>query len=299
MSERWVEYRWTVSSDAAARAGRLGPRLDDFLADRAPLMSRMHLQSSVRSGAVLVDGRREPPGFRLHAGAQVEARLDAARASAMTPEAIPLDVIWEDEVLAVIVKPAGMLVHPTRGVKGGTLANALSGRWNTAASPPIRPVFVHRLDKGTSGLMVVAKTREAGAQLSLSFASGSVSKRYYAWLDGVIAEDERMIDAPIARSSEQRPQWRVSAEGKPSLTRLRTLRREPQRTLVELLPITGRTNQLRIHCASIGHPVTGDGAYGGSGAERLFLHSSHLAFPDPAGGTILRFDNIPSWAREV
>ena len=236
MAERLVENRWTVAPEEAARAGRLGPRLDDFLADRVPLVSRMHLQSSIRSGAVLVDGRRVPPGFRLHAGAQVEARLDLEAPSSMTPEDIPIEVLWEDDHLAVVVKPAGMLVHPTRGVKSGTLANALSGLWNGPGRPPIRPVFVHRLDKETSGLMAVAKTRAAGARLAKNFTAGQAEKRYLAWLDGVLAEDERTIDAPIARVSEDPPQWRVDPDGKLARTELAVGRRTAGRTLVRLSP---------------------------------------------------------------
>lgn len=293
MAERLVELRWTVSPDAAARAGRLGPRLDDFLAERAPLVSRMHLQASIRSGAVLVDGRRTPPGFRLHAGAQVEARLDLGAPSAMTPEAIPVEVVFEDEHLAVVVKPAGMLVHPTRGVKTGTLANALSGLWNRAGRAAVRPVFVHRLDKQTSGLMAVAKTRQSGANLAKSFATGRVEKRYFACLDGVLADDQRRIDAPIGRASEERPQWRVDPSGQPARTALRVLQRTGSRTLVQLTPLTGRTNQLRIHCALIGHPVTGDIVYGGRPAARLFLHASGLAFPHPSDSRRLEFSAPP------
>src|SRR5690606_23585164 len=148
-----------------------------------------------------------------------------------------------------------------RGVKSGTLANALSGLWNKPGAPPIRPVFVHRLDKGTSGLLAVAKTREAGAGLARSFAAGRVEKRYRAWLTGVLDEDERAIDEPIARVSDEPPQWRASPDGKPARTLLRVLRRTPDRTLADLAPLTGRTNQLRIHCAAIGHPIVGDIPY--------------------------------------
>ena len=289
LEERLVELRWTVGPQEAARAGRLGPRLDDFLAERVPLVSRMHLQSSVRSGAVLVDGRQAPPGFRLHAGAQVEVRLDPRARSSMTPEEIPLEAVFEDESLAVVVKPAGMLVHPTRGVKTGTLANALSGRWNREGGPAVRPVFVHRLDKQTSGLMAVAKTRQAGARLAKSFAAGQVEKRYLAWLDGLVAGEERSMDAPIARVCEQKPQWRVDPAGKPARSELSVVRRAGDRTLVRLTPVTGRTNQLRIHCASIGHPIAGDTVYGARPAARLFLHASVLAFPHPIHNRRLEF----------
>jgi 23S rRNA pseudouridine1911/1915/1917 synthase len=293
MSQGWIELTWRVSPDDAPPSRRFGPRLDDFLAARVPLVSRMHLQSSVRSGSVSVDGRRAPPGFRLHAGAHVQARLDPGAVSAMTPESNPVEIVWEDEHLAVVLKPAGMLVHPTRGVKTGTLANALSGLWNRPGAAPVRPVFVHRLDKPTSGLIAVAKTRQAGAALAKSFASGRVEKRYLAWLDGVAAEDERPIDAPIARVSEQRPHWRAHPAGKPARTRLTVLRWTACQTLAELSPVTGRTNQLRIHCALIGHPIAGDDVYGARPAPRLYLHASSLAFPHPAGGRPLAFSSPP------
>ena len=289
MNDALVEHRWTVSPDDAAHAGRLGPRLDDFLADHVPLLSRMHLQSSIRSGAVLVDGRNALPGLRLHAGAQIKAFLDPLAPSAMAPEMIPIEIVWESPLLAVVVKPPGMLVHPTRGVKSGTLANALSGLWNQRSAPFVRPVFVHRLDKETSGLMAVAKSREAGAKLARAFAGGQVEKRYRAVLQGVPRERERMIEAPIGRVSEDKPQWRVARDGKQARTRLRVVETEGERSLVELEPLTGRTNQLRIHCASIGHPIVGDQAYGGGEAERMFLHAEYLALPDPGGGPRLEF----------
>ncbi|MCB9384172.1 MAG: RluA family pseudouridine synthase [Bryobacterales bacterium] len=288
-----VEYRWTVSAAVAESAGRLGPRLDDFLADRVPLVSRMHLRASVRSGAVLVDGRQAPPGLRLHVGAQVDARLDVGRATAMTPQQIPLEILHDDERFAVVVKPAGMLVHPTRGVKSGTLANALSGLWNQGEGPAVRPIFVHRLDKQTSGLMLVAKQRAAAARLSRAFASGQVKKRYLAWLEGELDEDTRTIEAPVARLGEQRPQWGVSADGKPGLTRLHVRERRAGRTLVELEPVTGRTNQLRIHCAWIGRPIVGDEAYGAQPAPRLFLHAFRIEFPDPDLSRSHEFSQIP------
>ena len=291
MAESRVKLRWTVSDAEAPSTARFGPRLDDFLARRVPLVSRMHLRSSVCAGAVLVDGRREPPGFRLHAGAQVEARLDPDAPSSMTPETIPLEAVWEDQHLAVVVKPAGMLVHPTRAVKSGTLANALAGRWNAGAEGPIRPILVHRLDKQTSGLMAVAKTRQAAATLCRAFAQGTVSKHYLAWIDGVLAKDRRMIDVPIARVSEDKPQWRAEPTGKPARTQLTVLRRATHRALVRLTPLTGRTNQLRIHCAFIGHPIAGDVLYGGAPAERLFLHAIELEFRHPVTGRELRFSS--------
>jgi 23S rRNA pseudouridine1911/1915/1917 synthase len=263
----------------------------------------------------------------------------------MSPEPIPLEIIHEDEHLMVIVKPAGMLVHPTMSAKSGTLANALTyhlnrpmieeGTWNIenlARGPDestnlhfspkcsilnsqrvIRPGIVHRLDRATSGLMVIATTQRALAVLSRHFRKRLVEKRYLAWVHGVVQEEDGVISAPIGRDPEQRPHWRVIESGKPAETRFKVLDRMRYVTLLELEPVTGRTNQLRIHWAHIGHPIVGDEMHGNcesrvtgtnaifvanvtsqtvSGVEsaiRLCLHAWKLAFHHPATGEWLEF----------
>jgi 23S rRNA pseudouridine1911/1915/1917 synthase len=223
----------------------------------------------------------------------------------MTPERAPLEVVHEDEHIVVVVKPAGQLVHPTRGVKLGTLANALAYHLNrlwidesVAVLNPqseigiprfIRPGLVHRLDRDTSGLLVIAKTRAALSRLSQHFQRRLVEKRYAAVVAGRVEREEFTIDAPIGRDEDARPQWRVDESGKSAETRLRVVERRGARTLVELEPVTGRTNQLRIHCTHAGHAIVGDRFYSGEPHTRLCLHASRLAFRHPATNEWVEF----------
>ena len=313
-------------------------RLDEFFASRFGSLSRMRIANLIESGACLVNGTVGRPGYRILVGDSVQVSFDDAPPTAMSPEPIPLEILYEDDQLIVIVKPAGMLVHPTMSVKTGTLANALvyhlnrqrieDGGWKieslamgTAASidhrssilnsqPVIRPGMVHRLDRATSGLMVIAKTPRALTVLSRHFRKRLVEKHYLAWVRGVVEMKAGSIDAPIARDPEVR-RWRVIESGKHAETRFKVLERLQGATLLELEPVTGRTNQLRIHCAYIGHPIIGDEMYGDSELRisnfellteehqfairnpqsemRLCLHAWKLAFHHPASGEWLEF----------
>jgi 23S rRNA pseudouridine1911/1915/1917 synthase len=301
-----------------------GQRLDVFLAAHVAGLSRMRIARLVEAGACAVNGAPGVAGQKLKAGDLVELMPGADEPSAMTPEQLPLAIIYEDEELLVVDKPAGLLVHPTRAIKTGTLANALAYHVNrlriaefglrnetesnsahcstnpqSAIRIPqsfIRPGLVHRLDRATSGLLVVAKTQRALSILTRHFHERRVEKRYVALVDGCVAVAEFEIDAPIGRDAEQRPQWRVLATGRAAQTRLRVVARGDALTLVELEPVTGRTNQLRIHCAHAGHPIVGDEWYGGAvatsagrQATRLCLHAARLAFHHPTGGRWLAF----------
>ncbi|MFL6276453.1 MAG: RluA family pseudouridine synthase [Blastocatellia bacterium] len=286
---------------AAEDAGR---RLDEFLASRFGGLSRMRLQNLIKAGACQINDEQIPPGWRLLAGDVVKITLDDAPPTAMEPEPARLDILYEDEQIIVVVKPAGLLVHPNRGTKRGTLANALAYHLNrdyydaaaTLATPPhgeahplMRPGLVHRLDRATSGVMVVAKTQRALSQLSRHFNRRLVEKRYLALVAGAVTDDAGQWDAPIERRDEQQPHWWVSDGGKPSVTNFIVRERFASATLLKLEPVTGRTNQLRIHAAYFGHPIIGDGIYGvgeeGRGdAARLCLHAWRLAFHHPVTG---------------
>lgn len=301
-----------------------GQRLDDFLAARLTSLSRMRIASLVSRGGCGVNGAAAHAGRKLNAGDVVEAAVSDETPNAMTPEDSPLEVVHEDGHIVVVVKPADVLVHPTLGVKTGTLANALTHHLNrfriselglqieegdqaslseaegmrgegtnpqSAIPIPewVRPGIVHRLDRDTSGLLVVAKTRDALSRLSRHFHRRLVEKRYVAVLCGTVVPDELKIDAPIGRDEQARPRWRVVEGGKEAETRLRVLERRGGRTLVELEPLTGRTNQLRIHCAHAGHAIVGDRLYGGDAHERLCLHASRLAFRHPASNERVEF----------
>ena len=304
-----------------------GRRLDEFLAGRLGQLSRLRIAGLLSEGACRLNERAARAGERVAFGDAVEILLDEQAPGAMTPEPVPLEIKYEDEHLLVVVKPAGMLVHPTRGVKRGTLANALAYHLNrelieAAAAADIgiergetvssdsqsralnlkshaadwqemvRPGIVHRLDRATSGLMVVARHQRALSILSRHFHQRLVRKSYLAWLRGCVREDEHLINAPIGRDPLSQPHWRVLESGRPSETRLRVLERRARSTLVELEPVTGRTNQLRIHCAHLGHAVINDEWYAAEpSCGRLCLHAARLCFNHPAGGRWMEFES--------
>jgi 23S rRNA pseudouridine1911/1915/1917 synthase len=263
----------------------------------------MHIAGLLARGACGVNGEAAHAGRRLRAGDLVEVESAVGVPNSMTPEPLPLEVVHEDEQIIVVVKQTGVLVHPTLGVKRGTLANALAYHLNRALideagadeypAPAgrafVRPGIVHRLDRDTSGLLVVAKTQAALSRLTQHFQRRLVEKRYVAVVGGRLDEDEFSVAAPIGREEGTRPPWRVSESGKPAETRLRVAARGSRRTLVELEPLTGRTNQLRIHCAHLGHPIVGDVPYAGAPHARLCLHAARLAFRHPATNVWVEF----------
>ena len=335
-------------------------RLEDFLFDRFPNLSRMYLREIVRDEKCQVNGRFENIGHRLRADDFVEIELDPSRETAMLPEAIPLDIVFEDAHLVVVNKPAGMLVHPTHRDKRGTLLNALSFHLNartdrrkddfvssvpsaysvvrdvsvrgtteyaertestektkspenTEGSEPtnfafqiphsalpkseirnpksqiLRPGLVHRLDKQTSGLIVIAKSVAIHRKLARQFQKKLVEKKYLALVEGIVRDDEGTIEGTIGRYADEK-RWDLKEDGKHSTSRFRVIDRFDDTTLLELEPVTGRTNQLRIHCASLGHPIVGDVSRGGRVHQRLCLHAFRLAFRHPITGIEHRFE---------
>jgi 23S rRNA pseudouridine1911/1915/1917 synthase len=298
-----LAFEETTAQELAVSPSEAGLRLDGFLASRFGGISRMRLRQAIAEGDVTVDGVVRTAGWKLRAGDLVAVRLGEVGPTAMTPEAIPVPVLYEDEHLAVVEKPAGMVAHPTVHWRGGTLVNALAHRFNQEpGAPVIRPGLVHRLDRLTSGLVVVAKSDVMLRRLTIAFQERRVEKRYVALVYGALPEDEGVIAAPIGRDAAQRPRWGVRPEGRPAETRFRVLQRLPHHTLLELEPVTGRTNQLRIHTAHAGHPIVGDPEFGREivaeryaaleqqfPPPRLFLHAAHLAFQHPATGASLSF----------
>jgi 23S rRNA pseudouridine1911/1915/1917 synthase len=273
---------------------RAGIRLDEFLASELVGLSRMRIANLIAAGACLVNSREAGPGYHLRPHDLIEFTIADGPPTSMDPEPIPLEILYEDSHLLVVVKPSGMLVHPTRSVKRGTLANALAYHLNFKSEisdikSVVRPGIVHRLDRDTSGLMVVAKTQRALSILSRHFGRRLVRKRYIALVEGRILSDEGAISAPIGRDPDHKPHWRVMDDGKAAETRFRVLERIGDITIIELEPVTGRTNQLRIHCAWAGHAILGDRLYSSAPAERLCLHAAELAFHHPAGGEWMEF----------
>lgn len=284
--------------------GDCGKRVDDFLADQIGGLSRIRLGAIIARACCRVNDVVARAGQRLGEGDLLEVLIEDTGPSAMTAESIPLELVYEDEHLVVVVKPAGMLSHPSKHVKTGTLANALAYHLNRGAvgfgqltGQVVRPGLVHRLDRDTSGLMVVARTPRALAVLSSHFRRRLVEKRYLALVRGEVKDDSGVIIAPIGRRDDRTPHWGVSEEGRYSETRFAVARRLSGCTLLDLEPVTGRTNQLRVHCAHAGHPIVGDFAYGGADGEeppaRLCLHASRLGFHHPVGGRWMEFESQP------
>ena len=274
------------------RAKDFKKRLDEFLFAEFPHLSRLYLRELVRDEKCEVNGRWENRGYLLKTNDFVEVEVDRTRQTSLQPEAIALDIVFEDTEFLVVNKPSGMLIHPTVRVRTGTLLNALAYHLNiskTAAEDFKRAGLVHRLDKDTSGLVVIAKTARSHRILCSHFQRKLVEKRYFALVEGVINEDSGTIDSPIGRFAEERL-WNIKVDGKRAVTRFWVNERFDDKTLLELEPVTGRTNQLRIHLAHIGHPIFGDIKYGGREFPRLCLHAYRLNFWHPNGIERLNFE---------
>jgi 23S rRNA pseudouridine1911/1915/1917 synthase len=262
---------------------RAGERLDAFLAPEFP--SRAAAAKLIDAGAVTVDGTARPRSWRVSAGELVEVTPPAEPAA--DPAAVPFEVVYEDEHLMVVDKPAGVVVHPAPGHSGPTLAEALRGR-AAGGDDPTRAGIVHRLDRDTSGLMIVAKSEEAYAELQRMIREREVRREYLALVSGHPDADSGTIDAPIGRDRARRTVQSTSTDkARAAVTHFRVLERFPRTSLLEVRLETGRTHQIRAHLEAIGHPVCGDTAYGGAecgrrlGLERQFLHSCRLMFSHP------------------
>ena len=270
-------------------------RLDEFLFDKIRPVSRMYLRNLILAEKCLLNGRRGTAGERLKIGDQITIEIDLAAETSMLPENIPLEIVYEDEEIIVVNKQAGMLVHPTKGVKKGTLLNALSYHLNykndgfTDTSKYIRAGLIHRLDRQTSGLIAASKTAGAHTFITKQIQKRTVEKKYYAVVEKIVEADSGTINQPIYHNEEERF-WVISELGKPSESRFRVLERRADATLLELQPVTGRTNQLRLHLAHIGHPIIGDTIYGGREFSRLCLHAYRLCFRHPNGNQRLEFE---------
>ena len=293
-----------------------GERLDRFLAGLPEIGSRAVAERLLRDGGVLVDGAPRAKSARLAGGEELEFEAPGPVTSTLVPEEMELTVPYEDEHLLVVDKPAGMVVHPAAGNPDGTLVNALlhhcAGRLSGIGGVA-RPGIVHRIDKDTSGLLVVAKTDVAHEGLAAQFAKHSIDRRYQAIVAGLPNPLEGSIDAPLARSSANRQKMAIveGERGKRAVTHYRTLRPLRESALAECRLETGRTHQVRVHMASIGHPLLGDPVYGRSrlalrellkrlNFERQALHAAELGFIHPVTRAHLSFKSaVPSDMQEL
>jgi len=310
----------------------VGKRLDAFLAEKVEGWSRSQLQKLIDGEDVLVNNGPARSSYKLRVGDVVDVELTSVEAARFEPENIPLDIVFEDDCLAVINKPAGMVVHPGAGVSSGTLANAIASHFKSVPPAVAGGVFsvggearsataggtdihasanehrvgiVHRLDKGTSGLIVVAKDVETQEALSAAFRERKVQKSYIALVHGDPRESSGTIDRPITRDRWHRTKMTAAANGRSAVTLWKVRERFEKFALLDVEIKTGRTHQIRVHLASINHPVVGDAVYN-EGRDnsiannevknavqhlgRFFLHAARLAFDHPKTGKYLRFD---------
>ena len=271
-------------------AEHAGERLDRYLATHFPDLSRSRLQALIAGGSVRVNGAAARPSDKTATGDEITLAVPDAAPTGLVSEPIALSVVYEDGDLLVIDKPAGMVVHPAPGHTGSTLVNAVLAHAPdlSGIGGEMRPGIVHRLDKETSGLIVVAKNDRAHRHLAAQLKERRMDKRYLALVDGAPASESGTIDAPIGRDPRRPQQMAAIASGRPAVTYFRTLERFGKHTLLECKPVTGRTHQIRVHLASIGCPVVADRVYGrGMPAtlplERHFLHAARLTFTLPSG----------------
>ena len=271
-------------------------RLDSLLATRLSI-SRNQAATLIAEGRVVVNGRREKASYRPVSGDTITVDIPAPARHAVLAEQIPLDVRFEDEDVLVVDKPAGMVVHPAPGNWSGTLVNALKGRGGalSAGAGDEREGIVHRLDKETSGLLLVAKTDRAHRVLGAALAARRISRRYAVMSWGHLAHDTVSVDRPIGRDPRDRKRMAIVSTGRSARTDFVRLARFDSADLLRAHLHTGRTHQIRVHLSSIGHPVLGDDTYGGGGGRRLvglppkrhFLHAAWMLFPHPVTGVVV------------
>ena len=274
-----------------------GVRLDQFLARKlAEHFSRSHIKKLIEAGDVRLTGQRLPSAhYRVKSGENIELKWQQPEREETRAEAIPIDIVYEDEDLLVVNKPAGMVVHPAHGNPVHTLVNALlyHVRHLSGAGGPIRPGIVHRLDKDTSGILVVAKNDRAHFSLAKQFRTHRIERIYQAFVKGVVQHDEGEINEPVGRAFLNRKKVVVKPSGgKQALTYYRVKRRFHRVTWLEIKPQTGRTHQIRVHLAHIGHPILGDSFYGTKavGIDRQALHAGGLGFTHPRTREKLHFE---------
>ncbi len=272
---------------------KAGVRLDKYVGEKCSELSRTHAQKLIANGHITVNDRVVKASFKLNTGDRVDIIIPPTAPSPLSPEAIPLDIIYEDDDLLVVDKPAGLAVHPAPGHPGHTLVNAvlshLPGLAETGNS--LRPGIVHRLDKDASGIMVVAKNNAAQLNLIDQFKARSVVKAYVVLVKGHLTPEDGVIEAPIGRDPRNRKRMAVVAEGRDARTRYHVIKYIGDYTLLEVRTETGRTHQIRVHLLAIGYPVAGDETYGikTSFLSRQFLHACRLGFKLPSTGEYVEF----------
>ena len=263
-------------------------RLDKYIANKQKELSRAMIQKLLIDGQILVNGKIEKPSYVVQKGDNITINVPEAKQTDLKEQNIPLNIVYEDDDILVINKPKGMVVHPAPGNPDGTLVNAVMAHCKgnlSGIGGELRPGIVHRLDKDTSGLIIVAKNDKAHIAISNQIQNRQVKKVYYALVRGQVPENEATINMPIARSTKDRKKMAVDRKGKVAVTHFKVLKRFEKYTLLEVTIETGRTHQIRVHMAEIGHPVVGDYTYSNGknefNVEGQMLHAKSLDFKHP------------------
>lgn len=284
-----------------------GMRLDTYIASKLNTLSRTMIQRLIENGEILVNGKIKKISYKVQLGDILEINIPKPRETDIKAENIPLDIVYEDNDIIVVNKPKGMVVHPANGNLDGTLVNALMSICKDSLSGiggEIRPGIVHRLDKDTSGLLIIAKNDTAHINMSNQIKNRQVKKIYIALVRGIVGEDEATINMPIGRSTKDRKKMAVRKDGKEAITHFKVLKRYGKYTLLEIKIDTGRTHQIRVHLSEIGHPVIGDMVYSNGknefGVEGQMLHAESLDFKHPITGKEIHLEaELPNYFKDI
>ena len=284
-----------------------GKRLDSYIANKSEKITRTFAEKLIKNGEILVNNKKQKVAYKINEGDIITIEKQEAKDIKLKAQNIPVDIIYEDDDIIVVNKPKGMVVHPANGNPDGTLVNAIMAICKDSLSGiggEIRPGIVHRLDKDTSGLLIIAKNDEAHVNVSEQIKNHEVKKTYIALVRGIIKENEATIDMPIGRSTSDRKKMAVNKKGKNAITHIKVLKRYDKYTLVEVNIETGRTHQIRVHLSYIGYPIIGDATYSNGknefNVQGQCLHAMKLEFEHPITGKKMELEApLPQYFQEI